>query len=130
MAEPAPPADHGLEPHGAVPESSALSPALELARAQNLPARDPMRWRRIDALAQRAAHHTGATRQLLEVRLHALLADSAQAEAAAPSPTQAHAATETRPLRALLAHHLGGRGLKSWEMAAQLRRLQSGPMSE
>ena len=35
-----------------------------------------------------------------------------------------------RPMRALLAHHLGGRGLKSWEMAAQLRRLQSGPMSE
>ena len=33
-----------------------------------------------------------------------------------------------RPMRALLAHHLGGRGLKSWEMAAQLRRLQSGPM--
>lgn len=31
-----------------------------------------------------------------------------------------------RPMRALLAHHLGGRGLKSWEMAAQLRRLQPG----
>ncbi|SIQ78002.1 DNA repair protein RecO [Solilutibacter tolerans] len=29
-----------------------------------------------------------------------------------------------RPMRVLLAHHLGGRGLKSWEMAAQLRRLQ------
>lgn len=29
-----------------------------------------------------------------------------------------------RPMRALLAHHLGGRGLKSWEMAAQLRQLQ------
>lgn len=29
-----------------------------------------------------------------------------------------------RPMRSLLAHHLGGRGLKSWEMASQLRRLQ------
>ena len=32
-----------------------------------------------------------------------------------------------RPMRALLSHHLGSRGLKSWEMVAQLRRLQSEP---
>ncbi len=31
-----------------------------------------------------------------------------------------------RPMRGLLAHHLGSRGLKSWEMAAQLKRLQPG----
>ncbi|RMH88346.1 DNA repair protein RecO [Lysobacter pythonis] len=31
-----------------------------------------------------------------------------------------------RPMRALLARHLGARGLKSWEMAAQLRRLHAG----
>ncbi len=30
-----------------------------------------------------------------------------------------------RPMRGLIAHHLGGRGLKSWEMAVQLRRLRS-----
>ena len=29
-----------------------------------------------------------------------------------------------RPMRVLIAHHLGGRGLKSWELATQLRRLQ------
>lgn len=28
-----------------------------------------------------------------------------------------------RPMRGLLAHHLGPRGLKSWEMAAQLQRI-------
>ena len=40
------------------------------------------------------------------------------------APAGADLASLRRPLRAVIAHHLGGRGLKSWEMAAQLRRLQ------
>ncbi len=32
------------------------------------------------------------------------------------------------PLRAVLLHHLGGRGLKSWEMMGELGRL-AGPVS-
>ena len=34
-----------------------------------------------------------------------------------------------RPMRGLLMHHLGGRGLKSWEAATQLKRLQPGERS-
>ena len=32
------------------------------------------------------------------------------------------------PLRAVLLHHLGGRGLKSWEMLSALGRLTNGPL--
>lgn len=39
-------------------------------------------------------------------------------------PDDADLISLRKPMRLLLAHHLGGRGLKSWEMAAQLRRLQ------
>lgn len=40
-------------------------------------------------------------------------------------PEAADLASLRRPMRGIIAHHLGGRGLKSWEMAAQLRRLDS-----
>lgn len=39
-------------------------------------------------------------------------------------PTDEDLLSLRRPVRSLLLHHLSGRGLKSWEMAAQLRRLQ------
>lgn len=39
-------------------------------------------------------------------------------------PGAADLASLRRPMRVLIAHHLGGRGLKSWELATQLRRLQ------
>ena len=38
-------------------------------------------------------------------------------------PQAADLASLRLPLRAVLAHHLGSRGLKSWEMAASLGRL-------
>ncbi len=42
--------------------------------------------------------------------------------AAADMPDAADLASLRRALRAVLAHHLGGRGLKSWELAAELAR--------
>ena len=89
MAEPALPGGSGAEPSPPAPASqeseSALNQWLAQARAQNLPARDPVRWRRIDALAQRAARHSGATRQLLDARLQALIAEATAAPAPAPN---------------------------------------------
>ena len=107
-------------PEASAPKENALAQALDAARAQGLPARDPVRWRRIDALAQRTANHSGATRSLLDARLQALLAESAlatlgqnaqteHAEQAleitslAPTADAPVAQTATRPLRALLA---------------------------
>ena len=109
MAEPAPPADSGADP---ALDDSALNAALAHARAQGWPARDPVRWRRIDALAQRAAHHGGATRQLLDGRLQALLDESgqaigAQAEALTTPAESPGAQRQARPLRSLLAQLQG-----------------------
>ena len=97
MAEPALPGGSGAEPPPSAPGDTAAGPApasapapadqphplLAQARAQDLPTRDPVRWRRIDALAQRAVHHSGATRQLLDARLQALMDEAAMAAAAA-----------------------------------------------
>lgn len=128
MAEPALPGGSGAEPLPSAPGDAAAGPApasapapapadqphplLAQARAQDLPTRDPVRWRRIDALAQRAAHHSGATRQLLDVRLQALMDEAAAAAApatAAPSGSTAgtapapDAAAQTPTLSTLLA---------------------------
>ena len=103
MAEPALPGGSGAEPSPSAPGGTAAGPApasapapadqphplLAQARAQDLPTRDPVRWRRIDALAQRAAQHSGATRQLLDARLQALMAEAAMAAAAAAPATAA-----------------------------------------
>ena len=106
MAEPALPGGSGAEPLPSAPGDTAAGPAptsapapadqphplLAQARAQDLPTRDPVRWRRIDALAQRAAQHSGATRQLLDARLQALMDEAAAAAApatAAPSGSAA-----------------------------------------
>lgn len=45
------------------------------------------------------------------------------AMAADRQPDDADLMSLRRPMRQLLAHYLGSRGLKSWEMAAQLQRL-------
>ena len=104
--------------------ADALTQTMAQARESGLPAANPTRWRRIEALAQRSARHTGATRQLLDARLHALLAELAAAAPAlgtpgnaapadAPPPqattAEANAAAEpaARPLRALLAQLQG-----------------------
>ena len=134
MAEPALPGGSGAEPSPSAPGDTAAGPApasapapadqphplLAQARAQDLPTRDPVRWRRIDALAQRAAHHSGATRQLLDVRLQALMDEAAAAAApatAAPSGSTAgtapapDAAAPTPTLSMLLARlQAGGLG--------------------
>ncbi|AVO33109.1 DUF2894 domain-containing protein [Ottowia oryzae] len=130
MAEPALPGGSGAEPLPSAPGDAAAGPApasapapapapadqphplLAQARAQDLPTRDPVRWRRIDALAQRAAQHSGATRQLLDARLQALMDEAAAAAApatAAPSGSTAgtapapDAAAQTPTLSTLLA---------------------------
>ena len=131
MAEPALPGGSGAEPSPSAPGDTAAGPApasapapadqphplLAQARAQDLPTRDPVRWRRIDALAQRAVHHSGATRQLLDARLQALM-DEATAAAmpakAAPSDSAAgnapapDTAAQTPTLSALLARLQAG----------------------
>jgi hypothetical protein len=84
------------------PAAPAAPPdALQAARDRGLPAADPARWRRIEALARRAASHTGATRQLLDARLQALLAAPASTTRAPhpPRPSAAHPG----PLGSLLA---------------------------
>lgn len=126
MAEPALPGGSGAEPSPSASGDTAASPAsasapapadqphplLAQARAQDLPTRDPVRWRRIDALAQRAAQHSGATRQLLDARLQALMDEAAAAAApatAAPRGSTAgtapapDAAAQTPTLSTLLA---------------------------
>ena len=126
MAEPALPGGSGAEPSPSAPGGTAAGPApasapapadqphplLAQARAQDLPTRDPVRWRRIDALAQRAAQHSGATRQLLDARLQALMDEAAAAAApatAAPRGSTAgtapapDAAAQTPTLSTLLA---------------------------
>ena len=82
--------------------ADAAPALLASARARGLPAADPMRWRRIEALARRLAGHQGATRGLLEARLQTLLAELA-AVAERPGPAPAAPAAEASPLRALLA---------------------------
>ena len=114
MAEPALPGGSGAEPPTSAPGDTAAGPAptsppapapadqpyplLAQARAQDLPTRDPVRWRRIDALAQRAAQHSGATRQLLDARLQALIAEAAAAAApATAAPRGSTAGTAPAP---------------------------------
>lgn len=151
MAEPALPGGSGAEPLPSAPGDTAAGPAppsapapapapahapadqphplLAQARAQDLPTRDPVRWRRIDALAQRAAHHSGATRQLLDARLQALIDEAAAAATpakAAPSGSAAgnapttDAAAPTPTLSTLLARlQAGGLGAGAGSAAAE-----------
>ena len=141
MAEPALPGGSGAEPSPSAPGDTAAGPApasapapadqphplLAQARAQDLPTRDPVRWRRIDALAQRAAQHSGATRQLLDARLQALMDEAAAAAApatAAPRGSTAgtapapDAAAQTPTLSTLLARLQAGGGLGAGADAA------------
>ena len=143
MAEPALPGGSGAESSPSAPGDTAAGPApasapapadqphplLAQARAQDLPTRDPVRWRRIDALAQRAAHHSGATRQLLDARLQALMDEAAAAATpakAAPSGSAAgnapapDTAAPTPTLSALLARlQAGGTAAGAGSAAAE-----------
>ena len=58
-----------------------------------------------------------------EDRRDAATGSALRALAADHLPSDADLASLRRPMRGLLAFHLGPRGLKSWEMAAQLQRL-------
>ena len=77
--------------------ADALTQTMAQARESGLPAANPTRWRRIEALAQRSARHTGATRQLLDARLHALLAELAAAAPALGTPGNAAPADAPPP---------------------------------
>ena len=90
----------------AAPQPTPLQAALNAARAAGGPVADPTRWQRIEALARRADAHQGATRQLLDARLQALLAELAPsadvAPAPVPAPAQDAAGDIPRALRAQL----------------------------
>lgn len=88
-------------------DGAAIDPA---ARYRLDPEHGPRRLLRDRGSAERSEAATG-------VALLALAGDHA--------PMPEDLASLRRPMRELIAHHLGGRGLKSWEMAAQLRRLQT-----
>ncbi len=134
-AEPSPSAPGGTAAAPAPASAPAPAPAdqphplLAQGRAQDLPTRDPVRWRRIDALAQRAAQHSGATRQLLDARLQALMDEAAAAATpakAAPSDSAAgnapttDAAAPTPTLSTLLARlQAGGLGAGAGSAAAE-----------
>ncbi|WP_242108104.1 DNA repair protein RecO [Luteimonas aquatica] len=57
----------------------------------------------------------------------ALLALAADAEA---PPQAEELAGLRRAMRRVIAHHLGGRGLKSWELVGELGRLTAGPQRD
>lgn len=59
----------------------------------------------------------------LQERQYAATGSALLAMAADRQPDEADLLSLRRPMRQLLAHYLGKRGLKSWEMAAQLQRL-------
>ncbi len=77
------------------------------ARYRLDPEHGPRRLQRDGGAADRSAAATG----------HALLALAADI-----APEAADMASLRRALRAVLSHHLGARGLKSWELAANLSR--------
>ncbi len=84
-------------------QDEATAQLLEQARVQGLPSIDPMRWRRIEALARRMTGHQGTTLRLLQARLQQLVDEltaaadrSADQVIAAPTP-------RAQPLHALLA---------------------------
>ncbi len=93
----------------AAPLPSPLQAALDAARAAGASKADPTRWQRIEALARRAEAHQGAMRQLLDARLHALLAELAPPAYAADLPSHDMAsgtlppASPAQALRALRA---------------------------
>jgi len=80
--------------------------AIEALRARGAARLDAVRFRHIEALARRAAAHQGAVRQLLDARLHQLLADCAQCldSNPAPAPAAAEASRKASALAGLLAH--------------------------
>ncbi len=86
-------------------DGAAIDPA---ARYRLDPEQGPRRLHRDRGSADRRDAATGSA-------LLALAADH--------PPHDADLASLRRPMRELLAFHLGARGLKSWEMAAQLQRL-------
>ena len=90
-------------------EEDAIDPA---ARYRLDPEHGPRR-----VLSERA----GERRELATGRALLALASDAQ-------PVSADLASLRLPLRAVLLHHLGGRGLKSWEMLSALGRLTNGPL--
>jgi hypothetical protein len=85
-----------------------IAPALAALRARGAAQRDPMRFHVIEALARRAAAHSGEVRQLLDAKLARLLAacaqqlDHAQPGAGAGSPPVPAPTPQRGPLAALI----------------------------
>jgi hypothetical protein len=80
--------------------------ALDALRARGADRIDPVRLRLAEALARRAAAHTGDARRLIDARLAALI-DDLGARVATPAPARPapQADRAPGPLAALLAHH-------------------------
>ncbi len=96
-----------------------VAAALAALRARGASRWDPVRFARLEAMARRAAAHTGAARQGLDARLLALAGecDAAveracrRAEAASSAEARPEARPESATLSGLLAHvarHAGG----------------------
>ena len=85
----------------ATPSPGETDPFVAL-REQGWQRRDPVRFRLAEALARRAAAHTGAARRVLDARLAALLERLAPAPGAAPVDAGARASRGA--LAELVAH--------------------------
>lgn len=102
----------------------ALGVGLDYALAGEEDAIDPAARYRLDpehGPRRVLSERTGERRELATGRALLALASDAQ-------PVSADLASLRLPLRAVLLHHLGGRGLKSWEMLSALGRLTNGPL--
>lgn len=91
-----------------------VAAALAALRARGASRWDPVRFARLEAMARRAAAHTGAARQGLDARLLALAGECDAAVERACRRAEAAPSTEARPesatLSGLLAHVAGQSG--------------------
>ena len=97
----------------------ALGYGVDFANAGDGSAIDPAARYRIDpeqGPRRVLGERSGERRETATGRALLALADDVQ-------PDAADLASLRQPMRAVLMHHLGGRGLKSWEMLGELGRL-------
>jgi hypothetical protein len=98
-------------------DDTALESAIKVLRERGARQADPVRFRRIESLARRAANHEGAVRQLLDERLAQLLSACHQKLDRADLPEDgarqpAHGDPAPRSALAELVADLGGRSAR------------------
>ena len=104
-------------------DGKRLVPAIEALRARGAQQVDPVRFRFIESLAERAAQHEGAARRVLDQRLAQLLsAHELKLEQAARPQHQARPPANTDPLpRSALADLVADLGGRSASLASAAR---------